>query len=51
MGLEAEGVKMVTPTKHGAGKGFMKGPSTTQENHPSSYERTPNTPWRGFRPS
>ena len=29
MGLEAEGKKTVTPAKHGAGKGFMKGPSTT----------------------
>ena len=29
MGLEAEGLKMVTPTKHGVGKGLMKGPSTT----------------------
>ena len=31
MGLEAKGKKMVTPAKHGAGKGFMKGLSTTQE--------------------
>ena len=29
MGLEAEGKKTVTLAKHGAGKGFMKGPSTT----------------------
>ena len=31
MGLEAEGRKTITPTKHGAGKGLMKGSSTTQE--------------------
>ena len=31
MGLEAEGRKTVTPAKHGAGKGLMKGPSTTQD--------------------
>ena len=29
VGLEAKGKKTVTPAKHGAGKGFMKGPSTT----------------------
>ena len=29
VGLEAEGKKTVTPAKHGAGKGLMKGPSTT----------------------
>ena len=29
MGLEAEGRKTITPTKHGAGKGLMKGPFTT----------------------
>ena len=34
MGLEAKGKKTVTPAKHGAGKGFMKGPSTTQEKPP-----------------
>ena len=34
MGLEAEGAKTVTPAKHGVGKGFMKGPSTTQEKPP-----------------
>ena len=34
MGLEAEGKKMVTPAKHEAGKGFMKGPSITQEKPP-----------------
>ena len=27
VGLEAEGAKTVTPAKHGAGKGLMKGPS------------------------
>ena len=31
MGLEAEGKKTVAPAKHKARKGFMKGPSTTQE--------------------
>ena len=31
MGLEAEGRKIVTPAKHRARKGLMKGPSTTQE--------------------
>ena len=34
VGLKAEGKKMVTPAKHGAGKGFMKGPFTTQEKPP-----------------
>ena len=34
VGLEAEGRKMVTPAKHGVGKGLMKGPSTTQEKPP-----------------
>ena len=34
VGLEAEGKKTVTPTKHGARNGFMKGPSTTQEKPP-----------------
>ena len=29
MGLETEGRKTVTPAKHGARKGLMKGPSTT----------------------
>ena len=28
VGLMAEGVKTVTPTKHGAGKGLMKTPFT-----------------------
>ena len=32
--LMAEGVKTVTPVKHGAGKGFMKAPSTDQEKPP-----------------
>ena len=31
VGLMAEGVKMITPVKHGDGKGFMKAPSTDQE--------------------
>ena len=30
----AEGAKTVTPAKHGAGKGPMKAPSTTQEKPP-----------------
>ena len=34
IGLEAKGRKMVTPAKHGTGKGLMKGPSTTQEKPP-----------------
>ena len=34
VGLEAEGKKTITPTKHGAGNGLMKGPSTTQEKPP-----------------
>ena len=33
VGLMAEG-KMVTPVKHGAGKGFMKDPSTILEKPP-----------------
>ena len=33
VGLMAKG-KTVTPTKHGAGKGLMKAPSTTQEKLP-----------------
>ena len=31
VGLETEDKKTITPPKHGAGKGFMKGPSTTQK--------------------
>jgi len=34
VGLEAEGKKTVTLAKHGARKGLMKGPSTTQEKPP-----------------
>ena len=34
MGLEAEGKKTITPAKHGVGKGFMKGRSTTHEKPP-----------------
>ena len=34
VGLEAEGRKTVTPAKHGARKGLMKGSSTTQEKPP-----------------
>ena len=34
VGLEAEGRKTVTLAKHGARKGLMKGPSTTQEKPP-----------------
>ena len=34
VGLEVEGRKTVTPTKHGAGKGLIKGPSTTKEKPP-----------------
>ena len=32
--LMAEGVKTVTSAKHGAGKGMMKAPSTSQEKPP-----------------
>ena len=31
VGLMTESAKTVTPAKHGAGKGLMKGPSTTKE--------------------
>ena len=31
IGLMAKGVKTVTPIKHGAGKGLMKAPYTTQD--------------------
>ena len=34
VGLEAEGRKTITPTKHGAGKGLMTSPSTAQEKPP-----------------
>ena len=34
VGLEAEGKKTITPTKHGARNGSMKGRSTTQEKPP-----------------
>ena len=34
IGLMAEGVKTVTPVKHGSGKGLMKAPSTNQEKPP-----------------
>ena len=34
VGLMAEGTKMVTPVKHGAGKGLMKASSTNQEKPP-----------------
>ena len=34
VGLMAEGVKTVTPVKHGASKGFMKAPSIDQEKPP-----------------
>ena len=34
VGLMAEGVKTVTPLKHGIGKGPMKAPSTNQEKPP-----------------
>ena len=34
VGLEAEGTKTVTLAKHGTGKSFMKGPSTSQEKPP-----------------
>ena len=34
VGLMAEGVKMVTPAKHGSGKGLIKALSTSQEKPP-----------------
>lgn len=34
VGLMAEGAKTVTPTKHGAGKGLMKGPSSEPKKPP-----------------
>ena len=34
VGLMAKGVKIVTPVKHGSGKGLMKAPSTSQEKPP-----------------
>ena len=34
MGLMAEGAKMATPVKHGAGKGTMKATSSSQEKPP-----------------
>ena len=34
MGLEAKGMKTVTLAKYGVGKGFMKGPSISQEKPP-----------------
>lgn len=34
MGLMAEGAKTVTPIKHGAGKGLMKGPSADLKKPP-----------------
>ena len=51
VGLEAEGRKTITPAKHGAGKGLMTGPSTTQEKPPVLLREDSNTPWRSSRPS
>ena len=34
VGLMTEGVKTITPIKHGSGKGLMKAPSTSQEKPP-----------------
>ena len=34
VGLMVEGVKTVTPVKHGSSKGLMKAPSTNQEKPP-----------------
>ena len=34
VGLMAEGVKTITPIKHGSSKGLMKAPSTNQEKPP-----------------
>ena len=34
VGLMAEGAKTITPAKHGAGKGLIKGPSTSQKKPP-----------------
>ena len=41
VGLEAKGAKTVTPTKHGAGKGFMKGSSTSQKKPPVLLREDP----------
>ena len=41
MGLEAEGAKTVTPDKHGAGKGLMKGPSPSQKKPPVLLRKDP----------
>ena len=41
VGLEAEGAKMVTPTKHGAGKGLMKGSSSSQKKPPVLLHEDP----------
>ena len=41
MGLEAEGAKTVTPAKHGAEKGLMKGPSTSQKKPPVLLREDP----------
>ena len=37
VGLMAEGAKIVTPVKHGSGKGLMKAPSTRQEKPPPLF--------------
>ena len=41
VGLEAERAKTVTPAKHGAGKGLMKGPSPFQKKPPVLLRRDP----------
>ena len=41
VGLEAERVKMVTPVKHGVGKGLMKGPSSSQKKPPILLREDP----------
>lgn len=43
LGLMAGGAKTVTPVKHGAEKGFMKGRPHSKRKHPSFFARTLNT--------
>ena len=41
VGLMAEGVKMVTPMKHGTSKGLMKGPSPSRKKPPVLLREDP----------
>ena len=42
VGLMAEGAKRATPTKHGAGKGLMKGPSSNLKKPPPLLRDDPS---------